>query len=68
MSEIEPADRDPAEERALEERDGYEPPRITSLGTVLELTGGGGGGGTDTDTISNASAAKGRGAALPDPA
>jgi hypothetical protein len=65
MSEIESTDRRHPDDGTLEGREAYEPPRITSLGTVLELTGGASGGTGDVTGISNASAAKGRGVKLP---
>jgi hypothetical protein len=65
MTEIESTDRDHVRDGKPGEREAYEPPRITSLGTVDELTTGGGGGPGDADSISNAPAAKGRGVKLP---
>jgi hypothetical protein len=61
MSEIESTDRDRADEGALEGRETYEPPRITSLGTVDELTSGTSGPrGGDGGDMSIGIAAKGR--------
>jgi hypothetical protein len=60
MSEIESTHRDHASDETRAEHEAYEPPRITSLGTVGELTSGGGGGPGDVDSVSNAVAAQGR--------
>jgi hypothetical protein len=52
MSEIESTHRDHADEGTLDGRETYEPPRITSLGTVDELTSGGAAPGGDVDSVS----------------
>jgi hypothetical protein len=59
MTEIESTDRDHVRDGKPGEGEAYEPPRITSLGTVDELTTGGNAPGGDTGSMSIGGAADG---------